>query len=448
MGASRCCPSFVPALAFSKKTDIMEALKGEKRMGKARTVVIGGGAAGMAAAIVAAECGEEVVLLERMDRVGKKLLATGNGRCNLMNTGPLCYPGGADFAARVLSACDSRTQTRFWQAHGLTLRQEEGGRVYPASAQASTVLDVLRLSMENAGVEVRTSQEVTGLQPAGNAWRVAMGPETLTCRRVIVAGGGCAQPKLGSNGSCYPLLSALGHPLTKPRPALTQIETDTEPIRGLSGLRVKCGVAVEEGGRVLHEEQGEALFTDYGVSGVCVMQCARYARRGGALVLNLLPALGFPQPSGEEALHRELLARRERWPAQPMEALLTGLCVPRLSLALGKAAGVAYRNRQIASLTREECQRLAHAAVRFTLPVKGCKGYDTAQVTSGGIDAACFDARTMESRLTPGLYAAGEVLDVDGDCGGFNLMFAFGSGMLAGLAGRENPYGGVKNDDY
>lgn len=408
-----------------------------------RTVIVGGGAGGMAAAIAAAESGERVTVLERMDRVGKKLLATGNGRCNLMNMRPPCYPGGGGFAAEVLARFGAKEQIGFWHTHGLYLRREDDGRVYPACGQASAVLDVMRLAMDNAGVEVRTSQEVTNVAADGRRWRVSTAAGEILCDRVIIAGGGLAQPKLGSNGSCYGLLTALGHRLVKPRPALTQIETDVNVIRGLSGIRIRCGVSVEGNGRTLHTEAGEALFTDYGVSGVCVMQCARYAQAGGTAVLNLLEGLG---QAGEACtareMRREMRVRRERWSARPMETLLSGICVPRLSLALGRAAGVAYRDRVIGTLSDGEMDRLVRVMERFELPIRGVKGYETAQVTRGGLDVADFRADTLESRLAPGVYAVGEVLDVDGDCGGFNLMFAFGSGILAGLNGRENPYGG------
>ena len=403
-------------------------------------VVIGGGAAGMAAAIAAGECGDRVLLLERMDRVGRKLLATGNGRCNLMNRGVWRYPGGTGFAAQVLTRCDAAAQTRFWQRHGLYLRQEEDGRVYPVSGQASTVLDVLRLAMDTAGVTIHTSSEVTALRQRPRGWEVVAGAESIRCDRVIVAGGGCAQPRLGSNGSCYDLLTPFGHRRTALRPALTQIETDPEPLRGLSGIRVKATVSVVRDGTVLRSERGEVLFADYGVSGVCVMQCARDAAPGTEVSVNLLDGMGLTRAEVDAELRRRCLV----WAQQPAEQLLTGLCVPRLALALGKQAQVRFRDRAIGSLSLREVGALTDALGAFRLRVRGVKGFDSAQVTSGGLRTEDFVPETMESRLVPGLHAAGEVLDVDGDCGGYNLMFAFGSGLLAGLNGRENPDGGER----
>ena len=349
-------------------------------------LVIGGGAAGLAAAIAAAECGDTVTVTEKMDRVGKKILATGNGRCNLMNTGTPRYPGNAAFAADVLSHCGAEAQKAFWEHLGLRLRQEEAGRVYP----------------------------------------------------VIISGGGCAQPKLGSDGSALRLLTNLGCPATPFAPALTQIITDSTPIKGLSGIRVKAQVAVIDRKSVLHEEDGELLFADYGVSGVCVMQCARYAKDGRMLRVSLVKGMGFAD-AGE--FRRELHQRRKNWAQRPMAEMLTGLCVPRLSAALMRQADWRVTESSLCGqMTADMAERLTKTADAWLLPIRGVKGFESAQVASGGASVADFDPATLQNRRLPGLYAAGEVLDVDGDCGGFNLMFAFGSGILAGLDGRNVPW--------
>lgn len=399
-----------------------------------KIIVIGGGAAGMVAAIEAARCGARVTLLERMDRVGKKLLATGNGRCNLMNLDQEDYPGGSFLAHSVLAKCGVEEQQAFWHQAGLRLRTEDGGRVYPASGQASTVLDTLRLQMDCLGVRVMVQTAVQDILPEKTGFTVKTENGNLHGDKLILAGGGCAQPKLGSDGSLWPILTRLGHRLVQPRPALTQIMTDTAPIRGLGGVRVKADVSVLHGGKTLHKETGEVLFADYGVSGVCVMQCARFAEKGSVLRLNLLRGMGF------DSLHQakaELLRRRVTWAGQPMEKLMTGLCVPRLASCLCAAAGIRFRDRLTGSLTDREAAELAQTLTAFDLTVKGVKDFSAAQVTAGGLAADEFDPETLESKIVPGLYAAGEMLDVDGNCGGFNLMFAFGSGMLAARACAE-----------
>ncbi len=402
-----------------------------------KIIVIGGGAAGMAAAIQAARRGGDVTLLEKMDRVGKKLLATGNGRCNLMNVSQGEYPGGAVLAHAVLSQCGVKEQTDFWHGLGLQLRVEDGGRVYPASGQASSVLDALRMALDCLDVQVMTQTAATDIRQERFGFSVITAKGAcLHCDRVIATAGGCAQPKLGSDGSLWPVLNRLGHTLVKPRPALTQIMTDTAPIKGMAGIRVKAEVAVMRHGHVLHWECGEVLFADYGLSGVCVMQCARFAEKGSTLRLNLLHGMGFDTRQQARA---ELLRRKAEWAAQPMERLMTGLCVPRLAACLCTAAGIRLRDRAIGSLTEAEADALAQAMTAFDLTVKGVKDFSTAQVTAGGLDISQFQPETMASTMVPGLYAAGEILDVDGTCGGYNLMFAFGSGMLAGKACMEEP---------
>lgn len=401
------------------------------------TLIIGGGAAGMAAAVAAGMRGEKVLVLERMDRVGKKLLATGNGRCNLMNAGVPRYPGGAAFARTVLERCGAAEQARFWRYWGLSLRQEEDGRVYPASGQASTVLDTLRLALSATGAAVETGTPVRELRRAGRGFEVRAGERVVRAERVIVAGGGCAQPKLGSDGSAWDLLAPFGHRRTPVRPALTQIMTDTAPIRGLSGIRIRCRVTVLQAGRALHEETGELLFTDYGVSGVCVMQCARYVEPDSELRLDFTDGMGLSDAAGE------LRRRRKLYGSLPMESLLTGLCVPRLASCLCQAAGIRWKERTAASLTDGEIDRLARTLGGLRLRCRGVKGFESAQVTAGGLMTDAFHPATLESRLCPGLHACGEMLDVDGDCGGFNLMFAFGSGLLAGVNGQPFPWRNV-----
>ncbi len=401
-------------------------------------IIIGGGAAGLAAAIAAAECGDQVTILERMDRVGRKLLATGNGRCNLMNTGDRRYPGGASFADAVLDACGVAEQTRFWQHIGLRMRQEDGGRVYPVSGMASTVLDCLRFAAEDLRVTTIVSANVNDIRPGKRGWTVMAGEEVYRADRVIVAGGGCAQPKLGSDGSCYDLLASAGHTRTRLLPALTQIVTDTAAIRGLSGVRVRGPVRITRGTHEKHAETGELLFADYGVTGVCVMQCARWAECGDILHINLTPALGFAHA---DELRGELQRRRRAWADRPLTDLFTGLCLPKLALALLHAAKLRdVPRRAVATLTDRELSALLAMIADFALEVKGVKGFDNAQVTAGGIRTEEFEPTACASRIAPGLHAAGEVLDVDGDCGGFNLMFAFGSGILAGLNGRRAPW--------
>ena len=388
-------------------------------------LIIGGGAAGLAAAITAAREGTSVTLLEKLDRVGKKILSTGNGRCNIMNAGEPRYHGGVCFAQQVLRLCPPATLTDFFSSLGLVLREEDEGRVYPVTGQSASVLDVLRAGCETARVNTVAGEKAVKIKREKDGFAVLTeSGNHYSARKVIVTGGGMAAPKLGSDGSCYPLLTSFGHKLVSPRPALTQVRTDTVPIKGLQGQRVQATVTVSRDGKELGRETGEVLFTAYGVSGVCVMQLSRLCGPRTVVSLNLVP-------EGCD-LRAELEKRVEIFENLPMEQLFCGLFARLVGMAVLKMAKVPFAGRVCGELNTRELAALCRSAESFTLPVQGVNGFDQAQVTAGGIDTIDFDPESCASRLCPGLYACGEVLDVDGDCGGFNLMFAFACGILAG----------------
>lgn len=396
-----------------------------------KVAVIGGGAAGLTAAITAAEAGHTVTVLERQGRVGRKLMATGNGRCNLsnLNWGPENYHGqDPAFALPALAAFPSAAALDFFRSLGLLTVAEPSGRVYPRSDQAGSVVDVLRLAAAARGAELRTGAEVLSLCRAGDGFALALAGETVTADRVIVCCGGLAGEKLGGTKSGYALLSSLGHRRTPLHPALVQLRTDPTYVRALKGVRAEARVVLEEAGAVIAQSAGEVQFTDYGVSGPAVFEVSRAASTAAGEVtarLDLLPGL----PRGEL---EGLLARRvEDLPGLPLENLLTGMLHNRLGQTVLRYAGCGLSGT-VNGLTGTDLGRIAAAVKDFTLPVTGTLGFDAAQVTAGGMDTAEFDPNTLRSRLVPGLYAAGEVLDVDGDCGGYNLQWAWASGRLAG----------------
>ena len=396
-------------------------------MNQKSVLVIGGGAAGLTAAICAARQGARVTVLERMDRVGKKILATGNGRCNILNVGPLRYHGGETFAKEVLTSADVHRVAAFFESLGLTLREEEEGRVYPASGLASSVLDVLRLGCARHRADIVCGAHVSRIEKRNGSWVAYAGDKQYQADSLIVAGGGKAASKLGSDGSAYALLTSQGHRLIPPRPGIAQLKTETEPIRGLAGIRAQAEIWLTRNNELPRREKGEILFTEYGVSGVAAMQLARDAA-GAVLHMNLLPAINLE----ETALFPALLQRAELFSNSPLEQFFSGWLHARLGMALLKRAGIGPLSRLCPSLSSKEISALAALIADFPLTVTGVQGFDSAQVTAGGIDTGGFDPGTMASRLAPGLYAAGEVLDVDGDCGGFNLLFAWAGGILAG----------------
>ena len=380
-------------------------------------IVIGGGASGLVAALsAAADKQNRVLLFERQQRLGRKLLATGNGRCNLTNTAasPAHYHGeDPAFVTEALARFTPDDTLAFFRSLGLLTVEEYGGRVYPLSDSANSVLDVLRFAVERAGVEVHAPCCVTEVNRAGRSgFSVFCEKERFSCDALIVACGGAAGGKLG--GVKYP--------------ALVQLVTATDYPRALKGVRADAAVTLRRGDEILARSAGEVQFTDNGVSGPAVFDVSRAASCGGEGI-EIVFDFFRGRDSGE--LMEMLRARRAALPNAEVGDLLTGMLHNRLGKMLVKAAGF-HGDVPLYALSERGLSAVLDVCRGFTLPVRGTAGFDSAQVTAGGISTAQFDRRTMQSRLVPGLYACGEVLDIDGDCGGYNLQWAWSSGVAAG----------------
>ena len=376
-------------------------MKNEKT---ARSVaIIGGGAAGLAAAISAGEAGAKPVIIEKANRVGKKLLKTGNGRCNLSNenVSPAGYDHG-DFVAPLLEETPCAALRERFRALGLWTTVDGEGRVYPRSDTASSVLDILRLAAAERGAEERCSAEVTAIRPlSGGGFRIEVREGApVFAERVIVSTGGGTE-----------LCRALGHKQVPFTPILCPLKTETAPIRGLSGLRVRCRARLLHGEEALFDECGEILFRDFGVSGILALDISRFLREGCTLSLDLLPEWE------EDELRARL--REQLTLARPGEEL-TGVFHRRVAEAVLRYAG------------GTDVNALCRAIRDFRIPVLGRADTQNAQVTRGGADVRFFDPKTLQSTLCPGLYCVGEALDIDGRCGGYNLHWAFVSGAAAG----------------
>ena len=397
-----------------------------------RVLIIGAGASGMLAALTAARSGCETALFERQSRVGRKLAATGNGRCNLTNTAASAghYHGDDPaFVRPALEALPVADTLALFRGIGLLTREEYGGRVYPLSNSANSVTDTLRFALEAAGVRMISGDRVRALTRSGSGFAVT----TESGARVegdaaIVACGGLAGEKLGGGKDGYELLKSLGHTRTALYPALAQITTAPEFPRSLKGVKADCALRLTRGGDPLAESSGEVLFADTGVSGPAAFDLARTVSTSGGdltLTLDLLRGYTF----GETLAY--LRERAQIAPQLTAGELFIGAVPNRLARMLAKYAGL-KQDAPAPSLDARALKSLALAAKNFALPVRGTEGFATAQVTAGGIRTAEFDAATLQSRLVPGLYACGEVLDIDGDCGGYNLQWAWSSGHLAG----------------
>ena len=376
---------------------------GRRKNAPQLVAVIGGGAGGLCAAIAAGRAGADVVIFEQANRVGKKLLKTGNGRCNLSNThvSPEHY-NRPDFVEPTLREYFCEELLDFFGSLGLWTITDEEGRVYPRSDTAASVLDVLRLECEEMEVGDRCSMEITGIAPQGHGFYLtARTGETFFVDHVIVATGG------GTS-----LLRPLGHKMVPFSPILCPLKTDAESIRGLTGLRCACRAELIRRGKSIYTEDGEILFRDFGVSGILVLNLSRYALPGDTLSLDLLPELPLDALTKKLAVQKAL--RRSG------ADLFTGIFHRRLGEAIARRA------------KSDDPAELAHIIKNYRLSILGPGDTQHAQVTRGGADTAGFDPETLESCRVPGLYAVGEALDIDGACGGYNLHWAFASGLRAG----------------
>ena len=396
--------------------------------------IIGGGASGMAAALEASKNpNAQVVLFERQARLGKKLLATGNGRCNLsnINAGKTGYHGqDPDFVSNALEQMPPEVTLGWFADMGLLTVTESTGRVYPYSDQANSVVDILRFALEKPNIRLCLGAEVGKISRADRGFSVSTDAETVFCDKVIIACGGLAGTKLGGTMAGYKLLSKFGHKSTKLRPALVQLKTAWPGVTSLKGVRANCHVQILRDGKLHSESTGELQFTDYGLSGPVIFETSRDACFGGGIWTAKLDFL----PQWDEK--RLLSALSSRPGNLGSEDLLTGILHNRLGRVLTKAAGIGQC--PIEELSADELTGVCAAVKAFEISLTEPMGMDSAQVTAGGVITADFDPATMESRLVPGLYACGEVLDIDGDCGGYNLQWAWSSGCLAGRsAGKE-----------
>lgn len=398
-------------------------------------IVIGGGASGMMAALTASEKPDRrVILIERQQRVGRKLLATGNGRCNLTNTGATIehYHGeNRDFAVPALAAFPPAAVLAFYRKLGLVTREEYGGRVYPLSDSANSVVDVLRFALEAGGVEVKTACPVREVKREKAGFLVATDDARLHADKLVIACGGAAGEKLGGVMDGYTLLGQLGHKRTALHPALVQLLTAPDYPRALKGVRADCALRLLAGGEVLAQSAGELQFTETGVSGPAVFDLSRAAATGGK---GLVLSADFLKDFDEAAVLALLKQRQVSLPELLVTDMLTGIVHNRLGKMLVKYAAL-DANALLRALDGSALKKLARACKDFSLDVRGTEGFDKAQVTAGGVKTSGFNPETLESWLVPGLFACGEVLDIDADCGGFNLQWAWASGRLAGRLG-------------
>lgn len=415
-------------------------------MGRPEGIIIGGGAAGLMAAITAAENGAGVTILEHMPRVGKKILSTGNGKCNLTNLDmrPDCYRcGTADFPMTAIGRFSVADTVSFFRRLGVVVT-DRNGYVYPASGQAQTVLDALREKTESLGVRIVTECRPETVERDGTGFCVRTSCGAFQGDFLILAAGSKAAPATGSDGSGYDLAASLGHKIVKPLPALVQLKCRGDFFRSIAGVRTEAEVSLYTAGKhgelgdLLASDRGELQLTDYGISGIPVFQVSRYASEALDRKKRVLAVLDFFPSLKDEELFSLLKEQRMYLSDRKAEGFLNGIFHKKLAALFLKAAGI--RGEEMAGrLSDKKLLAAAELIKRTVVEVTAANSFDKAQVCMGGVRVKDVDPCTMESRLVPGLYFAGEILDVDGICGGYNLQWAWSSGYAAGASatGKE-----------
>lgn len=406
-----------------------------------KVAVVGGGAAGMMAAVQAAYAGARVTVYERNDRVGKKILSTGNGKCNFSNEDmrAACYYGsGAGYVDGFYKQFGVAETKTFFRELGMRIK-DRNGYLYPASEQAATVLDVLRYEMERLGIEICAGCRVTGIDGPGNpGYRLMLETETAAYKKrtydaVILACGGRTAPKTGSDGTGLAMAMRLGHRIVPTVPALTALRCGETFWKQVAGVRCEARLMLYIDGNEVSSLQGELQLTDYGISGIPVFQFSRiaaYALQEGRTVTVKIDLM--PDPGAADTQEAFWAQRWERQKRQSMEQFVTGTVNKKVGLLLLKLAGIRETETvcEIEGARRRKLEQLFHA---FEVTVKGTNSFEQAQVCAGGVDFAEVTDR-LESVRRPGLFFAGEMLDIDGICGGYNLQWAWSSGAVAGRA--------------
>ncbi|MBQ7901470.1 MAG: aminoacetone oxidase family FAD-binding enzyme, partial [Clostridia bacterium] len=383
-------------------------------------LIVGGGAAGMMAAIASKHTAPQlsVAIVERCGRVGRKILTTGNGRCNMTNTNISIdrYHGeNAKFAMGALSKIDKDTTLDIFLQMGI-LPKTEDDKIYPYSLQASSIVDVMRLELARYGVNEICDFHCTSLKHKEDVFTLMSADgKAITARRVIVCVGGSAAPKMGTDGTSYKLLQTFGHQLTALYPSLVQVKCDPKDVMPMKGVKVDANLSVYVNNKFVSQNFGELLFTDYGLSGPVVFQLSRIASVHTCcgdrvdMIADIMPDMT------EEELYYHMCMRSKD---VPVEEFLTGVVNKLVGRVLLKKCGVERFNTSAQIIDDNMLKSLAHLMKSWKFTITGTNSWQQAQVTAGGIKTDDFNPSTMESAKVKGLYAAGEVLDIDGDCGG------------------------------
>ena len=407
-------------------------------MRKRHVIIVGGGASGLAAAISAAREGAKVTLIEQKDRVGKKILSTGNGRCNLTNTymEVECFRGDdVSIVSKVLDQFGYEETMRFFEELGVILKDRQG-YIYPISDQASTILDVLRMEIERLGISVYVEHKVEEIRVNKKGFAVYTNQNTFYGDAVILATGGKASPVLGSDGSGYGLAKAFGHHMSPVVPALVQLKGKGNYFKIISGVRANAKVSLFVDGKLMAADTGELQLTNYGISGIPVFQVSRYAAKGIYAKRQVMAEIDYLPNMDEMEMKVFFDTRLKNHGNKNIEDFFVGVFHKKLITMFLKEAKISL---QICAneLKEKEWSRLFALFKYFQIQIEDTNAFDQAQICAGGILTSEISPETMESNFVDDLYLTGELLDVDGICGGYNLQWAWATGYIAGKSAAK-----------
>jgi len=398
--------------------------------------IIGGGASGLMAACFAAAQGTRVTVYEKQKKTGRKLLATGNGRCNITNSliDPARYHGhNPRFVQNIFSRFGLDDTITFFESIGIPLIEESAGKMFPASLQASSVQQILEYEAVKRGVDIQLHRKIDRIIPGKKGIRlITAGREEHTADAAVLAMGSCASPQLGAAKDVYDIPRALGHTIHEPFPAIVPLNIPLRALHRLEGIKWDCRIEARIGGSAAAKSEGELLFTKYGISGPAALDISRAAndaassRQQCEICIDL-----FPGRSEEEL--RELLQSLFSDGTKTLAFSLRGILKERMPEVLGTIAGI-DPYRKTATISKGEIRDLAAVMKHLTLDTGEPRSFNDAVVAAGGVEVSEINPATMESRIAKGLYITGELLDIDGDTGGFNLQFAWSTGAIAGIA--------------
>lgn len=401
-----------------------------------KIAIIGGGASGIAAALSAAEENPyaHITILERLDKIGKKILATGNGHCNMTNEN-MCadhyYSENTATAKKLLSEMPVEKVLSFFENIGLYTMTDDAGRIYPYCRQASMVLDILLLALKRKNINIVCGFKAEDIEFSKNKFAIkSQTGDIFRADKVIISAGGKAAPKQGTDGSGYRLAKKMGHTYTYIFPSLVAMECDSKVFKGFKGIRVMGGLSLFINGKKAGYDYGEIQLTDYGVSGIPAMQLSCLLKKHAIEKQAQIGIDFFPEKTVEE-LKKIITSRIKKYPDETLENLFLGLLHKNIMYAVLKQADTFPLSRKAQSLTPKETEKIISLLKMWKFNVKGTTGWDFAQVTGGGIPLDEID-ENFQSKIIPNLYFTGEILDVTGQCGGYNLHWAWCSGMKAG----------------